>query len=676
MKFWKALSFKAKTLISLGGVLLIMIAALGLSFVSSSNMRAEYLHIIKSELEARDQLRVLSEDMLTARRHEKDFLLRGDEKYLKKNAETVEDFRAGVEKLKNSEGFDFSKEEYGSLVSSIDVYEKGFAKAVDAIKSQGDSSTGLRGELRNIAHEIEKFIKANNIGDKGFVQLLTLRRHEKDYLLRYDLKYFEKAKVVTGEMKKLASDPAIGDQLNVLAEKYIKKFGEVTEAHKTQVDSIASFRSAIHSIEKFIKEHIKEINEEIANEVVNIEKRQNLIEMIMLGSSVFAILILLGVTIFYFRTAQAITELALSLKHTSDETSSSSRELKQTADDLSSSVTEQSAAVLETVSTLDEIREMMKRSVDNAAFSEQKSTESHGVASEGKEAVSNVVKAINEISDCNNDITGQMEKTSTELEQIVNVIKEISDKTKVINDIVFQTKLLSFNASVEAARAGEHGKGFAVVAEEVGNLAQMSGNASKEIETLISSSVHRVESIVTESKEAVGRLVSVAKGKTEYGVETAQRCDQVLNEVVSNVAQVKDLMKEISGAASEQATGVENIASAMNQLDQVTHVNTTIASQTAMNSSTLAKQAIDLDLIVSTLESLINGQKSNKVVGAKNTIAESQEKGKVVEMKKAEKNLSIVEDIPINEDAPVSKVSGENFMDGPPSRDDDRFEDV
>jgi methyl-accepting chemotaxis protein len=75
----------------------------------------------------------------------------------------------------------------------------------------------------------------------------------------------------------------------------------------------------------------------------------------------------------------------------------------------------------------------------------------------------------------------QINYSNEQMSEIVKVIQEIETKTKVINDIVFQTKLLSFNASVEAARAGEQGKGFAVVAEEVGNLAQMSGNAAKEI---------------------------------------------------------------------------------------------------------------------------------------------------------------------------------------------------
>lgn len=102
-----------------------------------------------------------------------------------------------------------------------------------------------------------------------------------------------------------------------------------------------------------------------------------------------------------------------------------------------------------------------------------------------------MIHSITEISESNDRIMSQVADGNRKISEIVQVISEIGNKTKVINDIVFQTKLLSFNASVEAARAGEHGKGFAVVAEEVGNLAQMSGNAAKEISDMLNGSVSR-----------------------------------------------------------------------------------------------------------------------------------------------------------------------------------------
>src|SRR5690606_27092464 len=101
------------------------------------------------------------------------------------------------------------------------------------------------------------------------------------------------------------------------------------------------------------------------------------------------------------------------------------------------------------------------------------------------------------------------------------------------------------NASVEAARAGEHGKGFAVVAEEVGNLAQMSGNAAKEIGSLLEQSVHKVNEIVNETRTNVDRLMVEGKSTVERGMQVAQQCGSVLDEIVQNVSLVSSMASEI-----------------------------------------------------------------------------------------------------------------------------------
>ena len=119
---------------------------------------------------------------------------------------------------------------------------------------------------------------------------------------------------------------------------------------------------------------------------------------------------------------------------------------------------------------------------------------------------------------------GQVETGNLKIAEIIKMIEEISQKTRVINDIVFQTKLLTFNASVEAAREGEHGKGFALIAEEIGNLAQMSGNAATEISALLETSVQKVDQIISESKSSVGQSVQEGKQKVMFGTDIARRC--------------------------------------------------------------------------------------------------------------------------------------------------------
>ena len=119
-----------------------------------------------------------------------------------------------------------------------------------------------------------------------------------------------------------------------------------------------------------------------------------------------------------------------------------------------------------------------------------------------------MISSIEGISESNGEIMKEVSNNNSELQTISELIKDIEEKTKVINDIVFQTKLLSFNASVEAARAGEHGKGFAVVAEEIGNLANMSGEAALQISQIIETSVQNVQTMIKKTTTKMESITS------------------------------------------------------------------------------------------------------------------------------------------------------------------------
>src|SRR5690606_3309812 len=134
----------------------------------------------------------------------------------------------------------------------------------------------------------------------------------------------------------------------------------------------------------------------------------------------------------------------------------------------------QTESVEKTAEAVHQIEQMANSTSINAMESKTISNKTKTVAHEGLEAMKKLIEAFGKIKESNNLMFSQIENYNQQLSEIVNSIQEIESKTQIINDIVFQTKLLSFNASVESARAGEHGKGFAVVAEEVGNLASMS----------------------------------------------------------------------------------------------------------------------------------------------------------------------------------------------------------
>ena len=158
------------------------------------------------------------------------------------------------------------------------------------------------------------------------------------------------------------------------------------------------------------------------------------------------------------------------------------------------------------------------------------------------------------------------------IEGINEASRRIADIIGVIDGIAFQTNILALNAAVEAARAGEQGRGFAVVAGEVRNLASRAADAAKEIKSLITASVERVE----------------------QGTALVDRAGSTMTEVVGAIRRVTDIMGEISAASTEQNTGVAQIGEAVSQMDQTTQQNAALVEQMAAAATSLSQLAQQL----------------------------------------------------------------------------------
>ena len=224
--------------------------------------------------------------------------------------------------------------------------------------------------------------------------------------------------------------------------------------------------------------------------------------------------------------------------------------------DLSSRTEQQASSLEETASSMEEITATVQQNAENARQADNLAKKASEVASKGGDVVLEVVGTMSSISDS---------------------AKKIVDIISVIDGIAFQTNILALNAAVEAARAGEQGRGFAVVASEVRNLAQRSASAAKEIKTLISDSVEKVE--------AGSRLVDLA-GST-------------MLEVVESVKHVSDVISEITSAGHEQTTGVEQVNFAISEIDNVTQKNAALVEEAAAAASSLKDQATHLAQVVS-----------------------------------------------------------------------------
>jgi len=245
--------------------------------------------------------------------------------------------------------------------------------------------------------------------------------------------------------------------------------------------------------------------------------------------------------------------------------SSSSQQLAAASEAIASGAQEQAASLEETSASLEEITATVRHSADNARQASQVAAGSKDSAMQGQEVVSKAVTAMSEI----------------------NVASaKISDIISTIDEIAFQTNLLAVNAAVEAARAGEEGRGFAVVASEVRSLAQRSALAAKEIKGLIQDSLRKVEA----------------------GTALVNRSGETLQGIVGSVKRVTDIVGEIAAASGEQSTGIEQVNTAMTQMDHVTQSNSAQTEELSATAQTLSEQSAHLLELVSTFTLSQNGQ--------------------------------------------------------------------
>lgn len=343
-------------------------------------------------------------------------------------------------------------------------------------------------------------------------------------------------------------------------------------------------------------ENLKKLATNYANEKIKTNKqnkqRQAITSILILNIS---ILLCLSFAAYLINSiAKSTTRILSFFSGTSSKLSVTSRELLEKSRSLSDATNLEAASVQETSSALHEVTTMAQKNNDSAKSASSLSTESLETTISGANQINQMIKSIGDIRNYQNEIKDVVENGNQKISEIFTVIKNIESKTSVINDIVFQTKLLSFNASVEAARAGENGKGFAVVAEEIGNLAGLSGKASDDIKILLNESISKVSTIIEESRNNLNKTIERAQSLIDTGNDIAQSCQHSLDEIKSNVVRTSDMVQEISVASFEQSKGIGEISVAMGQLDISIQSNSTIATEAHNTSIDLNKLSDEL----------------------------------------------------------------------------------
>ncbi|MDB5847539.1 MAG: methyl-accepting chemotaxis protein [Rhodoferax sp.] len=247
----------------------------------------------------------------------------------------------------------------------------------------------------------------------------------------------------------------------------------------------------------------------------------------------------------------SLSRVVAGVRINADSVALASAEIAQGNNDLSARTEQQASALEETAASMEELSSTVQQNAANARQANQLALSASTVAVQGGEVVARVVNTMKGINDSSS---------------------RIADIIGVIDGIAFQTNILALNAAVEAARAGEQGRGFAVVASEVRSLARRSADAAKEIKALINASVERVG----------------------QGTTLVDQAGTTMQEVVSAIRRVTDIMGEIAAASSEQSAGVAQVGEAVMQMDQATQQNAALVEQSAAAADSLKTQAAPL----------------------------------------------------------------------------------
>ncbi len=245
---------------------------------------------------------------------------------------------------------------------------------------------------------------------------------------------------------------------------------------------------------------------------------------------------------------RSLTETVRTVRSGSESIATATRQIAAGNIDLSSRTEEQASALQETASSMEELTGTVKQNADNARQASSLAANASEIANKGSAVVGQVVGTM-----------GDINQSSAKIADIISIIEGIA----------FQTNILALNAAVEAARAGEEGRGFAVVAGEVRSLAQRSSAAAKEIKELIDTSVERVQS----------------------GSALVDEAGRTMTEIIGAVQRVTDIMGEIAAASEEQSSGIDQVARAVTQMDEVTQQNAALVEEAAAAASSLEDQA-------------------------------------------------------------------------------------
>ncbi len=660
-----------------------MLAQIGLS-IYANNLRHNMDVVAERSDTLASTINRIHIDLLQARRAEKDFLLRKDQKYVDRHAEIMSRLETSLEQIstQSAEIDELSSVQVAvtGVSKSLSEYHTSFVDLVSANKHLGHTeSEGLQKQLRGAVHEIETYLK--QIDNHAMrAKMLMMRRHEKDYIMRRNTKYLDRLNARAEEFRAFPSsfydDAESRQEIHALLSSYQQTF----QSFVKQTEAEGALRRQLSARSAEMEPHFTALTDTVrtyeARILAGIQSVQTTVQIRgfvigFLGLLLFVMVatwIAFGITKPLERVNRALRRLTTgeisveasleparfgvlsgrlreihqliqslntfrswllrekereseqkrregeqsdmvnvlsnhlaslsegnltdqiedsfpeeyeALRHdfnrtldtlngivvevvdTAESVRSGAAEIRVSSDNLSQRTESQAATLEETAAALDEMAASVKSTSSGAGEVEETVQSAKVEAASSGGTVQSAVNAMNGI-----------EESSTRVTQIISVI----------DDIAFQTNLLALNAGVEAARAGESGKGFAVVASEVRALAQRSSDAAMEINSLISESSRQVSD----------------------GVTLVANAGDALSNIASRVDHISNLVSGIASSAADQSAGLDEINTGMLQLGEVTQHNAAMAEESTATVHMLDSNASRLAELVSVFQTSQN----------------------------------------------------------------------
>lgn len=454
-----------------------------------------------------------------------------------------------------------------------------------------DQVRGLYSALYSRKMGLEIWNHVANVDEANRLQrqVLMARNAEKNYIIDHDekwLKVFDRAKaeilLVAEGMKKRFNDGSFQKRLETVLDA-MNKYGE----------AFHSFHNALsqqQAQEKMMTQELEDLNklvfqfrEEQLNQLGSKIVFAKMSTVALGGFMVFLGLAFAGLMIFTIR--HPIKEAIDRINASARSINVAAQDVVSTSQQLDTSVEDEVKGIRDISSAIMAISNEVKRNVENTDSTARLSKRIREVTGDASKVMNDLVLSMEHILESNR-----------KLQDLVSVISVIKAKTEMINTIVFKTSLISFNASIEASRAGEQGRGFAVVAEEIGNLANLSGDSANEITNIVESSIKEVKQLTLTNKENV-----------EGGYILLKRSVELLKEVGTAVAEMDQNTETVTAGSKLQAQHVIDIESRIRQLDTTTDVNLKNAQTSTKSGFSLRQEAGSLETVVEDLEKIVNG---------------------------------------------------------------------